>query len=79
MTRATPVHPGYGLGLEIETLAGGETLLWGTAPGRLMLVAPAQRSAGIWFGQPAAAAAARAALKAALGLERTKAEGDRQP
>ena len=79
MARATPVHPGYGLGLEIETLPGGETLLWGTAPGRLMLVAPAQRSAGIWFGQPAAAAAARAALKAALGLERGKAEGDRQP
>ena len=79
MMQATPVHPGYGLGLEIETLASGETLLWGAAPGRLMLAAPAQRAAGVWFGLPGSASAARVALKAALGLERGKAEGERQP
>jgi CubicO group peptidase (beta-lactamase class C family) len=79
MARETPVHPGYGLGFEVETLASPETLLWATAPGRLMLVAPAHRSAAVWFGPTASAPAARAQLKAALGLEQAEPEGERQP
>ena len=69
MSRATPVHPGYGLGVEIETLEDGATLMWGRAPGRLLLAVPARRLAAVWFGAAAQGDAPRLRLKAALGLE----------
>lgn len=66
--RATAVHPAYGLGVEVETTAAGAVLLWGTAPGRLLLAVPGRRLAALWFADGAFDAAARTQLKGALGL-----------
>jgi CubicO group peptidase (beta-lactamase class C family) len=69
MAQSTPVHPGYGLGLEVEPDAAGEPLLWGSAPGRLLLAVPARRIAAIWFGPDTTTAQVRAGLASALRLE----------
>jgi CubicO group peptidase (beta-lactamase class C family) len=79
MARATPVHPGYGLGMEIETTDAGETLLWGVAPARLLLVIRSRRTAAVWFGDAASGSGARSQLKAALGLGRARPDSERQP
>jgi CubicO group peptidase (beta-lactamase class C family) len=79
IARATPVHPGYGLGMEIETTDAGELLLWGVAPARLLLVDRSRRMAAVWFGDAASGSGARAQLKAALGLRQAKADTQRQP
>ncbi len=68
VTRATAVHPAYGLGLEIETLDDGTVLLWAGAAGRWMLAVPARQLAVVWLARQEVTASERGRLKALLGF-----------
>jgi CubicO group peptidase (beta-lactamase class C family) len=65
---ASPVHPGYGLGVVVTRGSGGETLLWGQTAGRLLLAVPERHLAAVWFSEAELDGAARGQLLAALGL-----------
>ena len=70
MSRVAPVHPGYGLGVAVQSTRGGETLLWARSPGRVILVVPDRRITAVWFSASALPDAAESELLAALGLGR---------
>lgn len=65
---AAAVHPGYGLGVEIETLDDGTALLWAGSAGHMLLAVPARRLAVVWLARQPIGAPERDRLKAALGL-----------
>ncbi len=65
---ASPVHPGYGLGVVVTRGGGGETLLWAQSAGRLLLAVPEHHLAAVWFSDSELDGTARRQLLAALGL-----------
>ncbi|MEY4761477.1 MAG: hypothetical protein RLZZ200_1333 [Pseudomonadota bacterium] len=69
VARATAVHPGYGLGVEIETLPDGTTLLWMGSGNRWMLAVPMKRIAVVWVAGRNLGRTERGMLLAALQLQ----------